>query len=389
MYSKKFIKILVLQSKISYFMGSSPLLMDPEKEILYATKLGKVKSFGFWFILTEYATIFIPYQLVKMWNLGNFQQFNYVMILWLGLILACIFLGCFNLQNDQVRELLNMYLVFVKNFQKQYLPNHNPNTAFVNKIMDRILVWSSMCYFWFGILLSTHYAIFPRSAFHLTTEIDPNFFYSFFYIPYGLALTWVILSICSLFSMCTSAILTYVAFLVPIQSKEFRVDNIHGQKSNDKLRTAKYLPKTYRCFELLTNFQNITLSQYLIPCQTAIMYLILFCNTMLIRRWEKLNAALRVSLILLSVLAMFLWGLVLKVFGRMDVWSQKTLKSWKDHNWGSVRDNKYMRKFRKSCRPLRIGYGRCYIIRPLSVLKFLKGISRGTFRALLLAMKNE
>jgi hypothetical protein len=46
-------------------------------------------------------------------------------------------------------------------------------------------------------------------------------------------------------------------------------------------------------------------------------------------------------------------------------------------------EKKFISKFRKACRPLRVGAGSTFTIRRLSVLKFARAIVKGTIRALL------
>lgn len=243
-----------------------------------------------------------------------------------------------------------------------------------------------------GALFSTVYFILPDSAIHLTSEIsDPRFRYPIVTIFYGLFVGWMSVSICTLISLSTFPLLIYIYLVIPIQSKEFRVSasQIRGQRAIQILRTANHLPSMYRCMEYLTNMQNHVLSPGLIPIQTVILYLVLFCNTMLIQHWDRLNITLRIAFIVVTVMGVSMWSLTLKTLGMLHIWNVKTLKSWKKHDWGRRVDTKYMKKFAKSCRPLSVEYKKYYLVRPKSVLKFLRGVSRGTFRVLLLSFKKK
>ncbi len=243
-----------------------------------------------------------------------------------------------------------------------------------------------------GVLFSTIYFILPDSAIHLTSEIsDPRFKYPIITISYGLSVAWMSMSVCALYTLSTFPLFMYIQFVIPIQAKEFRVSahHIRGQRAIQILRTATHLPSMYRCMEYLTNVQNDVLSPGLIPIQTVILYLVLFCNTMLIQHWNRLNITLRIAFIVVTITGVCMWSLTLRTMGMLHVWNKKTLGSWKKHDWGKRKDTIYMKKFAKSCRPLSIEYKKYYLVRPKSVLKFLRGVSRGTFRALLLSLKKK
>ncbi|CAL8092434.1 unnamed protein product [Orchesella dallaii] len=71
------------------------------------------------------------------------------------------------------------------------------------------------------------------------------------------------------------------------------------------------------------------------------------------------------------------------MFGMVYGKTEGAIKSWKYVNWGSKEENVRMAKFQKSCKPWAVGYRKVYVIRKLTVLKWNRGIMRGTFRALL------
>lgn len=83
-----------------------------------------------------------------------------------------------------------------------------------------------------------------------------------------------------------------------------------------------------------------------------------------------------------STLAVVGWSLFLALAGFQYSMSKETIRSWKREYWLSKRDWLYTAKFNKSCKPFWIGDGRRYVIKPITVLVFLRKISRNTFRAL-------
>lgn len=257
--------------------------------------------------------------------------------------------------------------------------------------MDESLIIGILFFALLACMFSMVYFIFPNSAAHLTSEIeDPRFKYAIVQCSYGLAIAWMAMSVCSMLALSTSALFIYYHLVLPIQAKEFRVGAaVRGQKALPDLRTVQHLPSVYRCMEYLTNFQNRVLSQSLIPVQTVVLYLVLFCNTMLIKHWNRLNFTLRVTFITITGAGCLGWIFVIKTLSLCSVWNKKTRASWKRNNWGKRADGLYMARFARSCKPMCVCFGKYYMVQPKSVLKFLRSVSRGTFRVLLLSLKNK
>lgn len=91
---------------------------------------------------------------------------------------------------------------------------------------------------------------------------------------------------------------------------------------------------------------------------------------------------------MLSILAQCIWFIGLEVTGRIDLYGKRVLRSWKYIEHQNNDDRKYMNKFRKGCRPLAWGVEGVWVVKRLSVLKFLMAVVKGTFRAIL-ALKTQ
>lgn len=78
-----------------------------------------------------------------------------------------------------------------------------------------------------------------------------------------------------------------------------------------------------------------------------------------------------------------IWAWILEICGRYNAESKKTLDSWKFLEHRGKEEKKLMSKVRKSCRPFSFGEKGIFVIKRMTVLKFLRGIVKGTFRALL------
>lgn len=82
-----------------------------------------------------------------------------------------------------------------------------------------------------------------------------------------------------------------------------------------------------------------------------------------------------------------IWMMVLEFSGRFTQQASITLKSWKFLDFKNKIDKKLMNKFRKSFPPLKIGKDRVFVIKRLNVLKFMRSIVTGVFRASVLGKR--
>jgi hypothetical protein len=123
--------------------------------------------------------------------------------------------------------------------------------------------------------------------------------------------------------------------------------------------------------------------KFFILFQIVISQLGLFVNFMIFRHWNEMTGIDKLLLLLEGSITQFAWICVLEVGGRFNQNSILTIKSWKNLKAARKNESKYFRKFVKSCRPLFVGAQGYLVIKRLSILKFLKGTSRATLRALL------
>ena len=85
----------------------------------------------------------------------------------------------------------------------------------------------------------------------------------------------------------------------------------------------------------------------------------------------------------LTISLQVIWSLTLELCGRFHNDSKQTLGSWKLMNFSSGLERRLMMKYKRSCKPLVVGKEGVYTIKRLSVLKFIRGNIKATFRALL------
>lgn len=173
--------------------------------------------------------------------------------------------------------------------------------------------------------------------------------------------------------------------MMPLNSREFNLSlNPSEQRMLPRFRSHQHFFKEYRAYEILHR-QNISIFKFfIIPFQSLVMKCAMFCNFMVIRHWAHMDWIGLSFLLFVSILVITFWSFILEFGGNVLWHSKRNIYSWKNPNpaGNSIR-GKELRKFRKSCRPLCVGYDGYFTIKRLSVLKFARSLVRGTFRVLL------
>jgi hypothetical protein len=153
------------------------------------------------------------------------------------------------------------------------------------------------------------------------------------------------------------------------------------------MRRFENFPTEYRTIELLHKQGMAIFGVILVPGQTLVGQFILYSNYTLIRHWNELDSTIKGIITMIDLTVICFWLIVLEVCGRFYMEAAKSLKSWKLLPVINRMEAKYLSKFRKASRPLVIGFGEVFKIKRLSMFKFLGGIVKGTFKALLLTVK--
>lgn len=179
-------------------------------------------------------------------------------------------------------------------------------------------------------------------------------------------------------------VLAFTLYITPMISMIFK-DLLPREKNYRMrawLRTYPVLLNEYTRLELMHNVFNQLVAPGIIPFQSIVTQISLFCSCTLILSWNRLDIVTRIILILWEIGIIFLQSMILELGGRLHSQSKKVLKEWKYLNWRPL-SKRILNKFRKSRRPIALRAGQYHSIKRLSILKFYKGLIRGTFRAIL------
>lgn len=272
------------------------------------------------------------------------------------------------------------------------MPGYNATSSAENKRTIQAFKFLNFYTSSFGFAICLHYFIAPLTPIYITSEIHPKFMNSYILFFNCIFVVWIVGAITLTFTMGLYFLILYCNLFVPIYKNEFMLGHQPPglQKSSQLLRTFAHFPHMYRSLNILITMKNDVLGKTILPAQVIFWQLAIFLYLALNRYWDKLHVVARLFLVNLATGFVVCWCLTLKMFGQMLVWNVKTRLSWKraDANCDLIRGNlfgyKYVKRFRLSCRPLYMGYKTYFIIKPLSVLVFLRRVAWGASKAVLM-----
>lgn len=272
-----------------------------------------------------------------------------------------------------------------------YVPRHHPNKSKYNTFIDSTL-FCGFCGFVFMMMIQCLFILwFPRSPM-LFGSILPNST-----DPYTVGLHILFLVSQIYFSIVSyqtlflnlAIALIYGAFILPFISNELRLCR-KRYHSISKTRESATLIHVYRSVEVFHNVLNNYIGVYLLITQFLITILFCFTGFMVMKHSKHMSRAALILLISWAIAGPFVWSCCLVLGGYLHSHGHKLLISWKNYqrSWRYCEERKIMEKFRNSCRPLCLAYKTVYILKRVSLLLFIKHLSRGIMRALLTLGQN-
>lgn len=265
------------------------------------------------------------------------------------------------------------------------MPFYDPNRELQSKLFDIMLLFSMMSGFGLLSLTFIYFYLFPFSCVQFGSVVPnttvpvliPFRFFLIYVYPH-----YITVSHAAMGSIFLTAVIIYGVLVVPFLAKELCLDR-KEYKCLAVIRQPPKLIQMYRASQLL-QLNALDVYQYpIIVSQALVMDLTMFACVMIIGFGNQMALSSKMMLLSWAFITCSVWTGVLMMGGYMHWNGGKVLKSWKYNQWSSKADKRLMSKFRKSCKPLMFHCGKYYAIRRLSVLKFLRGISKGIFKSLL------
>lgn len=281
------------------------------------------------------------------------------------------------------------------------MPSFNRDRSPINLIFNIFMLYMGFCCPMAGLFIGCHYFFFPRWPCYMSSLVPPEHFTFPLYIFFGFMYVLALQMLWSLLLTTAVAVFTVGYYMWFLTTEYFCFpDNPKGpqgiqakklwkcQKACPGFRSFESIPFQYRKLQILHLNMLEICSSFIVPMQMIITKLGLFCNFSLIKYRHMLNMTNTVILLFWSVGSTIIALIALTFCANVHVKTTKMLKTMKTKNWGSSLKNMIIKKFIRSCKPLSYGYGRMYVIRKVSVFKFLRHLTRGTFRLLLTLKKH-
>jgi len=268
----------------------------------------------------------------------------------------------------------------------------NPVVAKTGRRINALLI--SLIWLLLGcwILLSIVLSLFPRIRVSPASLIPREYFSLPLKIGVSFACTVSALAIHTNMLAVAQIIMMYVTHMTILVSREFFMEHEqlkgkHRYQTRNSLRTVKNIIVEYRSTEILHLNCMELLGFVMIPMHSIAANLVLFCNFIVITKRDEMNPFVLATLVTWSFGTGMFWYTVLELGRYIYTRGKKTLVSWKYADWGSRINDRIMSRFRKSCRPFMFQYGSTYVMSRRTPLKYLKGLTTGTFRVLLTLKK--
>lgn len=268
------------------------------------------------------------------------------------------------------------------------MPHVNPNKNAANWLIEVLCAVLFSAVFFVNVFLLIFLLVKIRGPLSVAQLIPTKYFYwpiaVFIFLTHGYIITVLMMNL----AICGSIILVYLFYVSLFVKKELEMGRAK-YKSNDSLRSISNMMHVYRSFQVLQTCAMSFMGIFLVMCNAVFMMCALYANFILIRHWHSLQPMTKATFGLGSPVLIGFWGFILDLGRVFSDGSRKVLLSWKTYNWGNATDAKLMSKFRKSCKPIRVSYGSQFVVGKTSVLRFLKGVVRGTLRALLTTKRHN
>lgn len=431
MLNSWYFKLFRLQSTSAFFMAGSPFAFDYKKRALHVNTWAYLRYAGLMFGMGFYL-IFLIIQLVLLNMADKNKDFQYYYTYALAVcavfdiisgfptfrrpeLAAATITEFWHLMDDVASKLFKFLTrnsaknnlikkQNICNFESlaEFMPSFNRGRSSINIIFNLFFVWLGFLCPMAGLFIGCHYFFFPRWPCYFSSLIPIEYFtfpvYIFFGFGYvaGLQMLWSLLFTNTIFLTTVGYYMWFLTteyFCFPDTGKPppgIQAMKIWKcQKTRRGFRSFQSIPFQYRKLQIFhLNFMEVC-SSFIVPLQTIITKLGLFCNVSLIKYRHILNIANTVILMFWSFGSTMIALVALTLCAHLHVKTTKMLKTIKNKDWGSPQKNKVMKKFVRSCTPISYGYGRIYVIRKVSVLKFLRHLTRGTFRLLLTLKKKH
>jgi len=183
--------------------------------------------------------------------------------------------------------------------------------------------------------------------------------------------------------MVTVIIHVITIFFVAFVRHELHFQAKKSYATKAELRKPRILSIEYRKVELVIKATMEFMGPLLFVGQFLMGHVGLMVNYVLVRHWDDVSIESVVIIVVIWISVQAFWVFTLGLGGKTTQQFGKVVASWKYLRTSSKEESSFMKKFRKSCRPIVIGLEGYIKLRRISACKYLYGYSRSTLRILL------
>jgi len=236
--------------------------------------------------------------------------------------------------------------------------------------MSIVLIWDPRGAIFLGAVVPEKYIVFPVRLLIILYHL-----YIMAYFSLGnLALS--------------NTFLTSIFHTMPIYIRELRIgQNQNTYKMSNSLRTAANIRHVFRSLQIMVANGLCFLGIFFLISQATFTWVAVYTNFVLIRYWSQLHLVSKGMLLSWSLSFTGFWVVMLQYGKLLFTKGKRVLGSWKGNKWSSLKANRDMRRFIRSCQPITFSYGRQYVIKRVHLLLYFRGVTRATFKALLATKK--
>ncbi|CAL8145603.1 unnamed protein product [Orchesella dallaii] len=374
MISSRFFAIFHVQILLGNLFWGTPFKWDRKTCTLFVTKKAYLR-YCFSVTILVLITSFWVFQVIRYKLLEKTADMSYAFTYALMICgILDIFAASPTLRHAQyLASFFNNFTQIFEKLRREYMPNFEPNVDCTNWFFDFIIFSSTFSGPFCGLVIASHYFIYPQWPLYLTSLLPSDNLTFPYLISFGIFYFWFLQMIWAILLLDFVIIVTVVRYGW-LLTNEFHFGEQHGNKkykTGPAFRKQENVQRNLRVLQILHLNALEIYSGVIIPLQTVVTNLVIFCNFVIIRYWEILTV-LDISMLLIwIVLGNSLAVVGLTCCAMLYQRSVKLKKSLRCHDWKTKAGNKLMAKFIKSVIPFRFGYGKMYVIRKKSVLKFL------------------
>lgn len=307
------------------------------------------------------------------------EVFPSYFVAWLGLLLQVQ--SKFALK-ENIEKLNNSIVTFGLYFKEKFMRKLDPNNCLQNRIFDGILLALVGILPLIATFISMHSIVYHHWPCYITSVLKPENWFS--RILFTWWWFWMLQGVWALVGLALLLLLLnmwYMWFLL----QEFNCTGtlLKTQLASYSFRNFRNLKLYYSQLQILHIVFIDLMGVMIIPLTGCVTKLVILSNYTLIRYWEKINFIGAGMMLILSITSTTVVIISYTAFAILREKCLLAMVSMKQFDWGSKRENKEMKRFIRSRKAISYGYGSMCLLTRKSVLKFLKCITRGTFRILL------